>query len=97
MNPPADTVNLGHTVLVRVGEDYKCLFRVGDTVAVYPDSSPNQTSFSVGHQYVPFVHRKGSQHFITVCLYFEDLNGHASIKGLLKIIRRESRKRQKRG
>lgn len=97
MNPHADTVNLGHTALVRVEEDYKGRFRAGDTVAVYSDYSSNQTSFRVGHQYVLFMHRQGSRYFITGCSYSEDLDGNTSTKELLEVIRLESKKKQKRG
>jgi hypothetical protein len=97
LNPQTDTVNLGHTALVRVEENYKGRFKAGDTVAVYSDYSSNQTSFSVGHQYVLFMHREDSRYFITGCSYSEDLDGHATTKGLLEIIQRESNKKQKRG
>ena len=97
MNPQADTANRGHTALVRVEEDYKGRFKAGDTVAVYSDYSSNQTSFRVGHQYVLFMHRQGGRYLITGCSYSEDLDGNTSTTELLEVIRRESKKKQKRG
>jgi hypothetical protein len=97
LNPHADTVNLGHTALVRVEEDYKGRFKAGDTLAVYSDYSSNQTSFRVGHQYVLFMHREGGRYLITGCSYSEDLDGSPSTKELLEVIRQESKKKPKRG
>jgi hypothetical protein len=93
MSPQTDTVNAGHTALVRLEEDYKGRFKAGDTVAVYSDYSSNQTSFHVGRQYVLFLHLERGQYFITGCSYSQDLDGSTATKALLAVIQRESKKK----